>query len=73
MITTADEIINLQTGMRIRNTTEGELARCEVIYPSGDVQEYEGADADSIFDRAENIAEAAEALNAQLNKLTQTA
>lgn len=68
-ISTSDEIINLQTGLRIRNISEGDESRAEIVYPTGDVEEYAGADADLIFDRTETLAVAAEALVIQLNNL----
>lgn len=66
-ITTSEEVINLQTGLRIRNTGDEIESRAEIVYPSGDTEEYIGADADLIFDRTETLAAAAEALTLQLN------
>ncbi len=68
-VETADEILNLQTGMSIRNTSDNLTERVEVVFPSGDVQEFEGDSAARILDRAEALAKAASAMNEQLNKL----
>ncbi len=60
----------MRTGLRIVNTTEGEIASCEITYPSGDTEEFTGPDADAILDRAEQLATASTALINQLNVLT---
>lgn len=67
-IATDDEILNIQTGVRVVGTGD-DTSRAEVTYPNGDVVEYEGAAADAIFERAENLALASAALNEQLNRL----
>lgn len=64
---TTDEIINLQTGLRIRNVGDGSGSRAELVYPNGDVEEYDGPNADAIFDRAELLLDASDAFMAQLN------
>lgn len=68
-VTTRDEVINLATGLRIRNTGDDIESRAEVVYPSGDVEEYMGADADIIFERTELLAGAADKLAIELAQI----
>ncbi len=73
-ISIEDEIINLQTGQRIKNITgDDNISRAEVIYPNGDIEEYSGEAADAFFDRGEALAIASDAFLKQLDILTKQA
>lgn len=58
-IATQDELIDIRSGMRVRNISDDRGTRAEIVYPNGDIEEFEGNDADAIFDRAEWLSNAA--------------
>lgn len=69
-IETPDELLNIQTGLRVRNVSDDTGSKAEVTFPNGEVWEYLDEAADAIFDRAEQLARAGTALNHQLNVMT---
>ena len=70
-ITTEEQILNIQTGLRISDISETEAEpSVEVFFPDGTSEVFTGKDADTILDRAEALASAGGALLTQLSKLT---
>ena len=70
-ITTEEQILNIQTGLRISDISETEDdPSVEVFFPDGTSEVFTGKDADTILDRAEALATAGNVLLTQLNKLT---
>src|SRR4051794_32324701 len=61
-----NDIINLQTGLRIRNLSDTKTARADVQFLNGDVETYDGEDAEAILERAEIICQTATSLAADL-------
>ena len=69
-ITTEEQILNIQTGLRISDISETEdEPSVEVFFPDGTSEVFTGKDADAIIDRAESLASAGQVLLAQLTKL----
>lgn len=71
-IATEDELIDLRSGLRVRNVSDDEGPAAEIVYPNGDVEEFRGKDADAVFDRAEWLAEAAGKLIRQFDAAAAT-
>ena len=70
-ITTEEQILNIQTGLRISDISEtDEEPSVEVFFPDGTSEVFTGKDADAIIDRGEALAAAGGVLLAQLGKLT---
>ena len=70
-ITTEEQILNIQTGLRISDISEtDEEPSVEVFFPDGTSEVFTGKDADAIIDRAESLASAGQIFLAQLTKLT---
>ena len=69
-ITTEEQILNIQTGLRISDISEtDEDPSVEVFFPDGTSEVFTGKDADAIIDRGEALAAAGNALIVQLGKL----
>ena len=72
-ITTEEQILNIQTGLRISDISETEdEPSVEVFFPDGTSEVFTGKDADTILDRAEALAAAGGVMLTQLSKLAQT-
>jgi hypothetical protein len=68
-IATEEQILNIQTGLRISDISEtDEAPSVEVFFPDGTSEVFNGKDADSILDRAEVLATAGGILLTQLSK-----
>ena len=69
-ITTEEQILNIQTGLRISDISEtDEEPSVEVFFPDGTSEVFTGKDADAIIDRGEALAAAGNVLIAQLSRL----
>lgn len=71
-ISTEDQIINIQTGLRIQDITPDadDPTQIEIFFPDGTSETFDGTDADEILDRCDQLAVAGKVLLAQLTKMT---